>query len=296
MKERLLGTPAGGFASRARDLYREHDVGLFAGALTYHAFLSLFPLLLLGATVLGLVFERNPGARAEWAARLATAMPGLGGLLEEMLVRASQTKAVAGLVGLAGLLWTSAAAVRAAGAALGRIFGCGSRVKFVRMVGWILGSLAGLGSIFVVSATATSFVGSADAEGPAGVALAAGAFAFGLGADVLLFLCAYRLLTRGEGPPFRALLPGAALAALGWSLLRLVGVWYFTRSLHGAQAVYGVFAGTVAVLVILSAGARLFLAGAVVNVVWGERFGARAPMPSSSRASVRGRGTPDPVA
>lgn len=92
-----------------------------AAGITYYAFLSLFPLLLVGLSVVGFILAGDARAQAEWAARLAGSVPGLGPLIGENLDALVSARAATGIAGLAGLLWSGAGIVRASGSALSRV-------------------------------------------------------------------------------------------------------------------------------------------------------------------------------
>jgi hypothetical protein len=90
--------------------------------------------------------------------------------------------------------------------------------------------------------------------------------------DLILFLVAYRVLLRRR-LAWRRLVPGAVFAAGGWWVLKLVGTWYATTTVERSETVYGPFAATVGVLVLLYLAARVFLYGAELNAVLLEEGG-----------------------
>jgi Putative Actinobacterial Holin-X, holin superfamily III/Virulence factor BrkB len=73
--------------------------------------------------------------------------------------------------------------------------------------------------------------------------------------------------------PWLALLPGAIFAALLWGLLKVVGTWYTQYTVTSSRSVYGTFAGTVGVLVLLYLAGRVFVYGAELNAVLIEEGG-----------------------
>src|ERR671925_1950224 len=91
------------------------DAGGFMGAaLTYNAFLSLFPLLLLGASVLGFVLANDPSLRRQATETLATALPGLGSVMGENIDAMARARSATGIIGLVWLLWTGTGVADAA--------------------------------------------------------------------------------------------------------------------------------------------------------------------------------------
>ncbi|HJW64319.1 MAG TPA: YhjD/YihY/BrkB family envelope integrity protein, partial [Actinomycetes bacterium] len=75
---------------------------------------------------------------------------------------------------------------------------------------------------------------------------------------------------------FRWLLPGAAVGALGWSVLQSVGVTIVSRQLEQANLVYGVFAVVIVLLGWLYLGSQLVLYAAEINVVLARRLWPRS--------------------
>lgn len=244
--------------------YGSEGAGLYASAIAYHAFFSLLPLLLVGLAILGFVLD-DPETQRRFVEQLTGTVPGLQTATEDTVGALVRARAAAGILGLLGLAWTGTQVVRAAGRSLTQLF----RIEIegdniVKQNLWALGSLAGLGLLASVAA-GVSLLGS---NLPSGNAISSAALvAVGFAVDMVLFAVAYRVLTRGRGPAMRALLPGATLAAAGWTLLKVIGSWYARRAVTNAAAVYGTFAAAIGILVILSVGARFFLYGAVFNLL-----------------------------
>lgn len=256
--------------------YGEEGAGLFASAMAYHAFFSLFPLLLVVVAVLGFVLD-DEQTRRDVLGRIAQSVPGLRNLVSESLDAIIDARTATGIVGLAGLIWTGTAVVRAAGAAMTHVFELeleGDNI--IKQNLWALGALGVLGTLAAVSTGLG--VGVTMLPGWTETLMLIPAAAV----DVGLFLIAYRVLVRGRGPAWRALVPGALLGGIAWGALKVLGSWFAQRTVSGASAVYGTFAGAIAILAVLSLGARIFLYGAVL-IDW--RIDARdAERRSASRA------------
>lgn len=263
--------------------YGEDGAGYLASMIAYHAFLSLFPMLLVAFSAVGFVLADRPELRDAWVAAIGDAVPGSRALFGDGIGAVVEARAGLGLVGLAGLVWSGTGVVRAAGHALGKLYGIAD-LKGIRAYAWALGAFAGLGALAVLSTGAAAAVGAGT-----GLVAAAGlVVTFAL--DVLLFMVAYRVLTQRKGPPFRGVWRGAVLAAAGWTALKLGGSWYAARSIADARPVYGAFAVTVGALLLLSLAARLFMYGAELNLVTGRRW---VPMErtTDTRAATNGHAT-----
>lgn len=244
--------------------YGEEGAGLLSSAIAYHAFFSLFPLILVGFSVLGFVLD-DPETRREFAQTLTDTIPGLGAAAGDSIDAVVNARAATGIFGLLGFAWTGTQVVRAAGRSMSLVFNIElDDDNAIKQNLWAIGSLLTLGSLAAI-AMGVSFLGSNLPSG--NVFFSVLLIAAGGVVDVGLFLLAYRVLTRGSGPSFKAMVPGAILAAFGWTVLKLIGSWYARKTVGDATAVYGTFAGAIGILVLLSVGARLFMYGAVLNVV-----------------------------
>ncbi|HVL32569.1 MAG TPA: YhjD/YihY/BrkB family envelope integrity protein, partial [Actinomycetota bacterium] len=85
--------------------YGEDQAGLLASSITYHGFLSLFPLMLVALSVAGFVLQ-DFEARRSFTEDMASAVPGLRTLLGDSLDALVRNRRATGIVGLGGLLWT----------------------------------------------------------------------------------------------------------------------------------------------------------------------------------------------
>ena len=93
--------------------------------------------------------------------------------------------------------------------------------------------------------------------------------------NFLLLLVLFQILT-GMTVRWRWLLPGAAVGALGWSVLQSVGVLIVNRQLEQANLVYGVFAAVIVLLGWLYLSCQLVLYAAEINVVLARRLWPRS--------------------
>lgn len=249
------------------------DAGTHLAALiTYYGFVSLFPLLLLGSTVLGIVLAGSPELRERILEAAVSQLPGL----EQDL--ASPEGLGGGAIGIVvGLL----------GATYGAL-GVGQAVQNASNTAWNVprhrrpnpflararsAGLAALIGVDVVGTTVVAgIVGAADFLGPLGSVLV---LVGTLVVHCLVFAAVFRL-SAAHGPSWREVAPGAAFAAVAWLGLQYVGVAYAGRSAGTTSVTNGVFA------VVLGLLAFLYLAGVLVvlaielNVVLAERLYPRS--------------------
>ncbi len=251
-----------GLAKATVARFKELSGNNLAGAVTLAAFLSLFPLLLVGVAVLGFFAAGS----ADLPQRIIDDL-GLTGqaadLVDEIVAGALDTRAAASVVGLGGLLWSGLRLVAAVEFALNTAWQAPARKGWVtRLVG--LGWLVGAGAVFALSFALTGVLNFLPALlAPLGLLVA-------LGVDVVLWLWTLKVLTnRALG--WRAHLPGAVVGALGVGVLKAVGSIYIPRVVASASALYGSLGVVFAILAWLLFFGRLVTLAAVVNVVSWER-------------------------
>lgn len=288
MLEKLKNSPVIRTARAVSDRYAHDSGGYMSAAIAYYGFLSLFPLLLLALSIVGFVLAGRPGLQEDVAGSISEAVPGLSTLIRDNLEGLVKARAGVGVIALAGLLWTGMGVAGAARNALRRIFRQPLPLGIVQDKLLLLVKTVGLGLLALVATGLAGVVAGIEAGGPARIALLVGVPIVTLALDFVLFLSAYWTLMKGT-PRWAGLAPGAMFAAIGWTVLKLVGAWYASRTVTSSSEVYGAFATTVGVLVLLYLSGRLFVYGAELNAVLAER-GEEAAAEGNNPA-VRGGGS-----
>ena len=272
MLERIKQSPVVRIARATSDRYGDDAGGYLAAAIAYYGFLSFFPLVLLGVSIVGFALDRNAGLQAEVEAALTRSIPGVEALVEDSLRAAQESRVTVGLVGLAGLLWSGTGVVGAGRNAVRIVFREGPPASGLKRKAWLVAVTAGLGLVGLTATSLAAIAAGLEGEGAAGVVLRVLAALVALGLDVVLFLVTYRVLRRDRAA-WPSLVPGAVFAAIGWTGLKLLGAWYAGRTAEGSAPVYGAFATAVGVLVIMYLAARLYVYGAELNAVLLEERG-----------------------
>jgi YihY family inner membrane protein len=241
--------------------FSDDQAGQLAALMSYYAFVSIFPLLLVFVTVLGFILQNDPAERERILNGALGQIPLIRDQLKLHSLKGSPTALAIGIVGalLAGMGITNAAQT-----AFNRIW----HVPFKHRPNFIFSRLRGLvalsllGIMVIVSTVAAGFVGATShgaAAVVAGVVLA-------LALNLATFLLAFKLLTAAD-LSWRELLPGAITAAVFWQLLQLLGGYYVEHLLKRTTPLYGVFALVLGLLAWLYLGAQLTIFAAEVNVV-----------------------------
>jgi len=254
-------------AMRAVDRNSEVLGGQLAGAITYFGFLSFFPLLALGFSLVGYISDIYPRAQADVTSAVQDAFPSLIGRDDGQIDVQDiiDARAGAGIIALVGLLYAGLGWLDALRDGLRRVFATADvsisflKKKLVDILVLVLLGVSLLGSLAVTSmATAgTTFVlekVGLEEDLPATVLLKVVSVLFAIAADTLLFAI---LLSRLSGArlTWRQVRSGALLGACGFELLKLIGTFLIGRTT--SNPLYATFGVVVGLLVWMNFVAKL---------------------------------------
>jgi membrane protein len=265
--------------------FSDDSAGSLAAQISYYAFFSLFPLLLVFVTVLGYVFHGNKSFEKSIENSVLAHFPIVGTSVQTHKLTGSATAVIVG--GLLSL-WAGLGVTQAAHNAFDQVWAVPrkERPDFLRRRLRGLMLLVVLGTLFVVS-TAISGVVSA---GLGSVGLKTGGIVISLLLNVGLFAAAFRLLTTATVPT-RNLWVGAVIGGILWEALQVVGGIYVNHVIRHASNTYGVFATVIGLLAWLHLGAQATLYAAEINVVVTRRLWPRslfgAPSEPADREALR---------
>jgi membrane protein len=261
--------------------FSDQGAGNGAALIAYWAFFSIFPLLLLFASILGLVLHGDPEARRSIEHSVLQQFPIIG--KGQTPVRFTGT---AFGVGIAGTLLAGLGVTVAAQNAFNRVYALPHREQpnfFIsRWRGLKL--LAIVGVLQIVSTLASGLVGG----GLGGGLLSVAGIALSLALDLLLFFIVFRVLIPDEVATSE-LWPGILLAAAGWEVLQAVGGVYIGHVVRGASNTYGTFATVIGVLTWLYLGARVVMYAAEINVTLTRGLWPRSIMDPPTPADRKAR-------
>jgi membrane protein len=251
--------------------YGEVGGNQLAAAFTLNAFLSIFPLILVGLAVLGFMAAHSHGAttgvtgKGDLAGRLVDQL-GLHGesarTMTDAVHAAERSRKAASIVGFAGLLWSGLGLVGALQFAYNSVWQVKDRGMKDKAFGLLW--LGGAAVLFVGGAAATTVLRWLPGFlAPVGIIVA---FAVSFG----LWLWTLRVLPNTK-LPWRDLVPGALLGAVGLEVLKVVGAYYVPKAVASSSQLYGSLGIVFAVLAWLLIFGRLVVYSAVINVVRYEK-------------------------
>jgi YihY family inner membrane protein len=273
-----------GVAKKAGD----DNAGLLMTNITYSAFVTVFPLLLLLVTILGLVFSSDPSVRRTILDSALAQFPLIGSELGKNIHALHNSSLIGLFVGIAGLVYGSLGLAGSCMYAMQQVWNVPGtdRPNFLKRTGRSLGFLLVLG----LGVGATTFLSGVGFFGlkQAGI-VQVGAVVLSLVVNCALFLCAFRILSPVEAPT-RALLPGAVLGGIGWTILQSAGNYLVGHTLRNDSEVYGTFAVVLGLLAWIYFAARLTVYAAELNVVLHRRLWPRSvvqpPLTAADEASL----------
>jgi YihY family inner membrane protein len=261
--------------------------GTLAALITFYGFVSLFPLLLVGFTVLSLV--AGPGSHTYNDIRNSALhhFPVVGNQLPDK----GLTKSGIGLVvGVVGLLWGSLGVAQAVQFAVNEVWGVPNkdRPAFLPRVVQSLTFIALLAIFIVVGQGLTglgSIVGGSYLAGALGLAAS-------LVVNVALFILIFKVLGPGE-LGWQDHLPGAVIAGVAWQVLQFAGQYLVQHDVRNMTPLYGQFAVVLGLISFLSLASQLILYSIEVNAVRKTRMWPRSilqpPLTAADERSLASR-------
>jgi YihY family inner membrane protein len=252
--------------------FGDDNAGNLAVQVTYTMFVTVFPLLLLLVTILGIVLAGNPSDRARVLHSALGQFPIIGQQLGHNL-HAIKRSSVFGLVfGIVGLVYGSTGLAQAGLYSMEQIWNIPAAVRpnyFTRMIraGIFLVVLA-VGLIVTTALTGFGTFGKHNFWlGALGEVLA-------VIVNVALYLAAFRTLTPRQVAT-RSLIPGVIIGGVVWTILQAAGGYVVGHDLKGASALYGLFGLVLGLVAWIFLGAEITLYAAEINTVLHHRLWPR---------------------
>ncbi|WP_395110982.1 YihY/virulence factor BrkB family protein [Actinomadura sp. SCN-SB] len=276
---------------RAYRRYQDKRGDRLAAALTCYGFLSFFPLLALAYALLGYLVGVSDEARRLFVEAVGSLLPGLSEQLE--VERIARSKTAAGLIGLAGLLFTGLGCVQVLREALHDIW---DRPRpegnFLMARLWDGAVLAFLGATLITGMAVTTLTTSVshsvlewlglDGVTGAGAALRLLSLGMAIFFDAVVFLVLFSRLS-GTGAPWRTIFHGALAGALGFELLKQLAALLLGNTTR--NPVYASFAVLVGLMIWINLVSRFLLLVAAWTAT--RRAVLEADVPDDAPASTR---------
>ncbi|MCV7408031.1 ribonuclease BN [Mycobacterium florentinum] len=252
--------------------YLDDQGGYLAALITYYGFVSLFPMMLLLTTGLGVVLAGRPDLQEQVLHSTLSQFPVIGSQLHQPAGLSGGTVAV--VVGILGALYGGLGVGQAVQNAMDSVWAVPkhkrpnpirARVRSFLLL-FVLGSAA---------LAATVLSGIAQTTGELGVFGKIGITLTTVAINALICLVAFRVTTAKE-LTYRQVLPGAVAAAFIWQILQWFGAGYIQHTVKTASATNSIFALVLGLLAFLYLVSTTLVLCAEMNVVLVEQLYPRA--------------------
>ncbi len=246
--------------------YGDDSAGTLAALIAYYGFLSIFPLLLVLTTLLGLFFAHDHALQLRIVNSAIGQFPIVGKQLAGPNgVSSLHSGSVVGLVvGLLGLLWGSLGVSQAAQRAMAEVWNTPRTIRpgFLPRLARSVAFLA----LLAVDVAVTTFLAGLVTIGHGAVWFQFLAAASGIAVNVALFVAGFRVLTP-KSVSTHLLIPGAVAAGMGWTALQYGGTLLVGHTLRHASETYGFFGSVLGLISFLYLAAQMVVYAAEMNVV-----------------------------
>ncbi|AFM15099.1 putative membrane protein [Mycolicibacterium chubuense NBB4] len=254
---------AAGFVIAVVYKYVDDQANYLAALITYYAFVSLFPLLLLLTTALGVVLWNRPEWRADIVDSAISQLPLIGDQLSEPASLSGGTTGV--VIGVVGALYGGLGVGQALQNAMDSVW---SVPRFTRRDP----IKARLHSLLLLTVLGSAVIGTTVLTGLgknwAGLGFfgTAGVVIASLALNTAVCVVAFRVTTV-RPLTLAQVLPGAVLAALLWQMLQWFGATYVNHVVASASVTNSVFAIVLGLLAFLYLVSVSLMVCAEINVV-----------------------------
>jgi YihY family inner membrane protein len=255
--------------------YGDDNAGQLAASLTYTGFITLFPLLLVLATILGLVASVDPALRHSVNDAVSGQFPLVGKELTGHVKTLQRSSVIGLIVGLMIVIWGTTGLAQSALFIMAQLWNIPGpkRPNYVQRL-----TRTGLFLlVLLVGVLATTVLASLSAIGHHNAGLVVAADGLAVVVNIGMYVLGFRVLTP-RLIPTKELVPGAIMAGILWTVLQAGGALVVKHFLH-SESVYGIFAIVLALVAWIYLVVQITLYAAEVNVVLARKLYPRSMTP-----------------
>ncbi len=267
--------------------FGDDNASTLVSNLAYTAFGSVFVLLLLLVTILGIVLAGHPTLEKQVLNSTFGQFPIIGTDLERNIKALHRDSVISLLIAVLGLVWGSLGLAQNGIFTMSQVWNLPGPERpnylkrLARSVAFLLVLAVGLAVSTFLAATIPAAGGS--------MLLAVGGAAASAVVNFGLYLFAFDVLTPAK-IPMRQLAPGAAVAGVGWTVLQALGAFVVGHYLKNDSSVYGLFAIVLGLFAWIYLITQLTVYAAELNVVLARRLWPRGliqpPLTEADRRSL----------
>jgi uncharacterized BrkB/YihY/UPF0761 family membrane protein len=282
--------PILGFPFAVFKRYGEDHGGWLGSLISYYGFFSLYPLLVVFATIATWIFDERPETLQRILEALWSRVPFASGTLSAEVDE--QVESLSGhsptlILSLIVTLWGGIGVVRVLQDTVNTIWGVPrySRPGFFPKLGRGLLIIGLLGLGVIGTAIVAGITLGLDLPIVAAIAAALGNVAISAGIAIALYHIVIAMPVRTA-----EILPGALLTGVASYLVTLLGGLYVKHLISRMTGVYGPFAATIGLLAYVSLMVQIFVFATEVNVVRARSLWPRAMTSELGPADLRAMG------
>jgi membrane protein len=249
-----------------------------AAIISYYAFIAIFPLLLLGSSILGFFLQGNPHLRDRLLNSALSQFPIIGSQLgrPEGISGSTTTIVIGSVVALYGAMGLGQAVQNAANIAWSVPRNSRANPIILRLRSIIFLAISGAGILALAIATSV-FANPASVGADLEATLRWIIRLVGFVLTIAIFVSVYRLISHGRAG-WRSVLPGSIVTALLWQGLQWIGNTYVQEVILKANSnqMNKTFALVLGLIAFIFIAAVMVVLGLEVNVVLRRRLYPRA--------------------
>jgi YihY family inner membrane protein len=260
--------PVVGFPIAVVKKFGDDQAGYHVSLLAYYGFVAAFPLLLALTAIVGVVLRSHPKLQQHLVNSAFAEFPIVGGQIHQQLGVEHFGNTFTLIVGIVGSLYGARGFAYSLQNTLNTLWAVpkvdwpGFPRRYVRTVATLLM----LGLIVVVTGASSAAAVKAASWGFGGWPARTVSFVVGCALGTGFFLALFRG-SAAKQVATRAMIPGAAISALGWQLLLMAAGDIVTHQLRHAQAVAGFFGAVLGLLAWLALQATVIVYAIEFDVV-----------------------------
>jgi YihY family inner membrane protein len=252
--------------------FGDDNAGALAVQLAYSMFVTVFPLLLLLVTVLGLVLADDPSLRQRVLNSAFGQFPVIGQQLATNLHAIRRSSAAGIGFGIFGLIYGSTGVAQTGLYAMEQVWNIPSAIRpnyLIRLERSLIFLV-----VLAVGLIVTTVLSGFGTFGRHNFWLGVLGELLAFGANVGMYLAGFRVLTPRQIAT-RRLIPGAIFGGAAWTVLQAAGGYVVGHDLKGSSAIYGTFGLVLGLVAWLYLGAKITLYAAEMNTVLYHRLWPR---------------------
>jgi len=244
--------------------FGDDNAGALVVQVTYSLFMTVFPLLLLLVTILGIVLAGDPAGRQRVLHSAFGEFPIIGDQLAHNIHALKRGSPFGLVVGIVGLVYGSTGLAQAGLYAMAQVWNIPSVIRpnyITRMTRSIIFLL-----VLSVGLVITTILAGSGTFGRHNEWLGALGEVLALIINVAIYLASFRTLTPKQVTT-RSLIPGVLIGGAAWTILQAAGGYVVGHDLKGASALYGTFGLVLGLMAWIYLGVEITIYCAELNTV-----------------------------